>query len=100
MMVKVLFLFPRTADLAELEDFLQTVFVPGLSEAPEVRSVRASHGDVMSPGGPPPYSRIVEAEFGSLGDVIANVEAPDAQPVRQRIRDFGALVLMYDMGAS
>ena len=96
-MVKVLFLFPAAADRQGPDDFIGSTFAPGLRQADGRRSVTVSTGDLMSPGGPPPYARVVEATFDALPDVIGAVEAPDAQPARMRLRDLGTLVLMYEV---
>ena len=95
-MTRVLFLFPRSAESNSLDEFITTTFVPGLREASGARAVSVSAGDVMSPGGPPPYSRVVEASFASIADVVAAVEAPNAQAARGHLRDLGTLVLMYE----
>jgi uncharacterized protein (TIGR02118 family) len=96
--VKVLFLFPSSADRQALDEFIGSTFAPGLRQAAGCRSVMVSQGDLMSPGGPPPYARVVEAAFDSLRDVIGAVEAPEAQSGRLQVRDLGTLVLMYEMG--
>jgi hypothetical protein len=98
--VNVLFLFPSSADRVALDEFISSTFAPGLRQASGCRSVTVSTGDLMSPGGPPPYSRVVEAAFDELPDVIGAVEAPGAQPARLHLRELGTLVLMYEVGES
>jgi hypothetical protein len=95
--IHVLFLFPRSVESGTLDDFISGTFVPGLKQARGAGSVNVSAGDVMSPGGQPPYSRVVEVAFDSLNDVIAAVEAPEAQAGRQTVRDLGALILTYEV---
>jgi uncharacterized protein (TIGR02118 family) len=98
--IKVLFLFPSSADRGALDAFIESTHVPFLKQTHGCRSVIVSSGDLMSPGGPPPFSRVVEASFETLGDVMATVEAPEAQSGRQQIRDLGTLVLMYEVSES
>jgi hypothetical protein len=93
---RVLFLFPRSAQSNSLDDFIDTTFAPGLRQAGGAQSVTVSAGELMSPAGPPPYSRVVEATFESLVDVLAAVEAPSAQSARQHLRDLGTLILTFE----
>jgi hypothetical protein len=50
----------------------------------------------MSPGGPPPYAKIVEASFDSLNDVMAVVQS-QTQDARDQMKALGALILMYEV---
>jgi len=74
-MINVRFLFPKSADSKELDDFLSSQFIPAHKQALGLRSLKISAGDLMSPGGPPPYAKIVEASFDSLNDVMAAVQS-------------------------
>ena len=96
-MTRVLFLFPRSTESKPLDEFITKTFVPDLRGASGARSVAVSAGELMSPGVPPPYSRVVEASFESIADVVAAVEAPNAQVARQQLRDLGTLILMYEI---
>ena len=81
-MTRDLFLFPRSTESKPLDEFITKTFVPDLRGASGARSVAVSAGELMSPGGPPPYSRVVEASFESIADVVAAVEAPNSQVAR------------------
>jgi len=61
-----------------------------------LRSLKISAGDLMSPGGPPPYAKIVEASFDSLNDVMAVVQS-QTQDARDQMKALGALILMYEV---
>jgi len=95
-MVNVLFLFPKSTDPKELDDFLTNRFIPAHKQALDVRSLKISAGDLMSPGGPPPYAKVVEVSFDSLNDMMAFVQSqpPDA---RDRMKALGTLILMYEV---
>ncbi len=65
-MLDILTLFPVSADPSEVEAFVAN-FVSVISKADGFRSVRTSSGDVMSRGGPPPFRKVIELSFASLG---------------------------------
>ena len=77
-MLEVLTLIPTTADAADAEALLAG-FVPSISAAPGLRSLRVSTGDIMSRGGPPPYAHVVQVTFDSLADWMTWVLAPAQQ---------------------
>ena len=76
-MIDVLILFPRDASPQEL-DGLVARMIPDLKEAEGLTSLRVSAGDLMGRGGPPPYSRVIEASFRALPDFMAFVGIPTA----------------------
>ena len=45
-----------------------------MKEASGLRQLRVSEGDLMARGGPPPYSRVIEATFESIADWMAHVD--------------------------
>ena len=94
-MIDVLFLFPKSTDLKALDDFISNSFIPGLKQAQGLRSLKVSAGDLMSAGGPPPYSRVVEASFDSLDEFMATVPL-DGQPEKEYMRSLGTLILFYE----
>ncbi len=96
-MINVLFLFPKSADPKALDDLLSNGLVPGIQQARGLRSLKLSAGDLMSPGGPPPYSKVLEASFDSLDDVMAIVQSPAVQARRDYITSVGTLILMYEV---
>ena len=74
----------------------RNVLIPAHKQALDVRSLKISAGDLMSPGGPPPYAKVVEVSFDSLNDMMAFVQSqpPDA---RDRMKALGTLILMYEV---
>jgi hypothetical protein len=95
-MVHALFLFPKSADPKQVDDILANRFIPAHKQARDVRSLKISSGELMSPGGPPPYAKVVEVSFDSLSDMMAFVQSqpPDE---RDRVKDLGTLILMYEV---
>jgi hypothetical protein len=51
-----------------------------MNDAPGLRRLRVSEGELMGRGGPPPYSRVVEASYRSLADWMAQVDAFKSRP--------------------
>jgi hypothetical protein len=97
-MFHVLFLFPRDRDLAAVDEFLAQRLIPQLTSAVGLRAVRVSQDAIMSPGGPPPYGRVLEASFDTLADVMAVVEESKRHPAeRERLARLGPLVLLYEV---
>src|SRR4029450_11300302 len=95
-MINVLFLFPKSADAKEVDDFLANRLIPAHKQAPDVRSLKVSDGDLMSPGGPPPYAKVVEVSFDSLNDTMAFVQS-QPQDAKERMQALGALILLYEV---
>ena len=89
--------FPKSADAEELDDFLSNQFIPTNKQSPGLRSLKISVGDLMSPGGPPPYAKIIEASFDSLNDVMAVVQSPATQAMRDQMKALGVFILMYEV---
>ena len=78
-MLDVLLLFSKSDD-AVVQDKMISMLLTLMKEAPGLRRLRVNEGDLMGRGGPPPYSRVVEASFESLGDWMALVDVLNSQP--------------------
>jgi hypothetical protein len=74
-MLDVLILFPKSAGSPELDDLVSNRMIPDMKHAHGLVSLRVSSGDLMARGGPPPYSKVIEASFESLPDFMAFVDA-------------------------
>ena len=77
-MLDVLTLIPASAEATDVETLL-AFLVPSISQAPGLRSLRISDGDVMHRGGPSPYSHVFEFTFDSLAEWMTWVLAPERQ---------------------
>ena len=77
-MLDVLTLIPAEAESSDVAAFIAGL-VPSISEARGLRSLRISAGDIMSRGGPPPFSHVIEMSFDSLADWMAWVLDPEQQ---------------------
>ena len=77
-MLDVLVLFPSSTSASDIEGLLAS-FIPSISKAQGLRSLRVSTGDLMSRGGPSSYGRVIEMSFDSLADWMAWVLVPERQ---------------------
>ena len=78
-MLDVLLLWPKSDD-AGVQDELFSKLLSLMKGAAGLRRLRVNDGDLMARGGPPPYSRVVEASFESLADWMAQVDVLNSQP--------------------
>ena len=96
-MINVLTLFPKSTDAKALDDFISSQMIPTLKQAHGLRSLKLSVGDLMSPVGPPAYSKVVEASFDSMDDWWANVQTPAAQAEKDFLISIGSVMLFYEV---
>jgi hypothetical protein len=94
-MINILFLFPKSANPKELDEFISDTFIPRLKKDQGLLSLKMSDGQMMGRSAPP-YSRIVEASFDSRESLMASIPA-DGDPAKEQLDNFGALVLSYDV---
>ena len=98
-MITVLALFPSSIENNILND-LSARTTNALRTAEGLRSIKVSEGDVMSPGGPPPYSKVVEASFDSLESFMAWVQTPSAQDDKEQMMSNGVVMIFYETSDS
>lgn len=94
-MVHILILFPKSSDAQALNQFFSSV--DSLTQAHGFRSIKQSEGDIMSPLGPPPYSKVIEVSFDSHEDVFAYAQSAEAQAGKEYLKSLGGLMLIYDV---
>jgi hypothetical protein len=97
-MIHALTLFPQSSDFEAVKEFVATQLLPSLNDIPGLRSVKFSKGHVMSPGGPPAYTNVLEYEFNKLEDMMNWVQTPSARENREQLETFGATLLYYEVG--
>lgn len=73
-----------------------------LKEADGLLSLKLSDGDVMSPGGPPAYSTVLEATFDSLENFMGWVDSPwvqspEAQADKNFMMEHGAVLIFFEV---
>lgn len=94
-MINVLFLFPKSADPKVLDDLISNALIPRLKTAKGLLSLTMSEGQIMGRSAPP-YSRIVEASFDTLENMMATAPA-DGTPGKKQFEDLGGLFFSYDV---
>ena len=78
-MLDVLLLWSKS-DESGVQDEWVAKLILIMKEAKGLRQLRVSAGDLMARGGPPPYSRVIEASFESLADWMAHVDVLNSRP--------------------
>jgi hypothetical protein len=94
-MLDVLILFPKV-DNAQVLDDLVSRMIPDLKQARGLVSLRVSDGDLMARGGPPPFSKVIEASFQSLPDFMAFVDERNQEDPRALDR-VGPQIVYFDV---
>jgi uncharacterized protein (TIGR02118 family) len=94
-MVHTLILFPKSTDAQTLDRFFSSTDL--LKQAHGLRSLKQSEGDIMSPMGPPPYSKVIEVTFESHEDIFAFAQSTEAQAGKEDLKSLGGLILIYDV---
>jgi hypothetical protein len=100
-MISFLALFPKSLD-NELVDNYIFKLVGSFKQVAGFQSVKVSEGDLMSPGGPPAYSKVVEGSFDSLETYMGWVQSPwtqspEAQAEKVHLIENGAILLFYEV---
>ena len=93
-MVHTLILFPRSTDAQVLDRFFSSTDL--LKQAHGFRSLKQSEGDIMSPMGPPPYSKVIEVSFDSQEDVYAFAQSHPLEG-KDHLKNLGVVMLIYDV---
>ena len=103
-MINSLNLFPKSIDSDKLEKYI-TETVESFKSTPGFLSHSVSAGDLMSPAGPPAYSKVLEASFESLEAFMGWVnspwaQSPQAQAYKNEMIENGAILLFYEVSGS
>ena len=93
-MVHTLILFPKSTDAQVLDRFFSSTDL--LKQAYGFRSLRQSEGNIMSPMGTPPYSKVMEISFNSQEDVMAFAQSHPLEG-KDQLKNLGVVMLIYDV---
>ena len=96
-MITVLYQFPRSTNQQELDDFLAAKLLPGLKGVEDLNSLQMSSGDLMSAGGPPPVSKVVQAFFPSLEALFGYVQSPVGLATQEFLEETGTLIVFFEV---
>lgn len=70
-MLQEVILFPKTDDVEAVDRFIEKYIIPAHQAAPGCRSLTVNREPLMSPFGPPAYSRVIVVTLDSLKDMMA-----------------------------
>ena len=97
-MISSITLFPKSIDSQKIEDIVSRT-VSSMKSTSDLITIKMSDGNLMSPGGPPSYSKVMETTWESLEDFMA--WAQNQNPEMQADKDFminnGAVLLFYEV---
>jgi len=96
-MIKSLTLFPKSMDVEKVE-YLSSRFIESMKAAEGLQSLTASDGHLMSPGGPPAYSKVFESTWDSLENFMAWAQSqrPEDHADKNFMLENGAVLLYYE----
>lgn len=95
-MIRAISLFPNDAD-SEIVNAMIKVLESSLKQTPGVLSISTNEGVLMSPGGPPPYARVVEFTFDSLESMMAWTQSERAQSQKEQMNSLRPVMLYYEV---
>lgn len=97
-MISSITLFPKSIDPPKIEEIVSRI-ISSMKSTSGLKKIKMSDGDLMSPGGPPSYSKVVKTTWESLEDFLA--WAQNQTPEMQADKDFmiknGAVLLFYEV---
>ena len=93
-MVHIQILFPKSTESIVLDRFFSDADF--IKKAHGFRSLKQSEGDIMSPMGPPPYSKVVEVSFDSQEEVHAFAQSNPLDG-KDHLKSLSVVMLIYDV---
>lgn len=94
-MLQEVILFPKTDEVEAIDRFIETYIVPAHRRSPGCRSLTVNREPLMSPFGPPPYSRVIVATLNSIEDMMALGGSELIQKSREETPE-GMQVVFYE----
>jgi len=97
-MIKSLTLFPKSMDTEKVEE-LSSRFISSMKTAKGLQALSASDGHLMSPGGPPAYSKVFESSWDSLENFMAWAQSqkPEDHADKNFMLENGAVLVYYEV---
>jgi len=96
-MITVLYQFPKSVDQQALDEFLTTSLLPGIKQAEGLQSLQMNADNLMSAGGPPPFSMVVQASFTSLETLFGYVQSPSGLATQEFLESTNTLVMFFEI---
>lgn len=97
-MITSITLYPKTMDADQIEQQISSQLIPSLKKAQGFVGAKASDGHLMSPAGPPDYSKVVEFSFETLEDFYAWTQSgtEDQEDLKDQMIKAGVVMLFYE----
>ena len=97
-MVNTLALFPISMETEKMEELLSSQ-ISSMKKAEGVMSIRVSEGHLMSPGGPPSFSKVLESSWSSLEALMSWVQSqtPADNVAKDYMLESGVVLLYYEV---
>ena len=97
-MISSITLFPKSIDSKKVEDIISKQ-ITSMKSASGLKTLRVSNDNLMSPGGPPSYSKVVETTWDSLEDFMAwgQNQSPEMQAEKEFLIKNDAILLFYEL---
>jgi hypothetical protein len=98
MMINSLALFPNSIDPELLSNLLSRQ-IESLKKARGLLSIKMSEGNLMSPGGPPSFGKVLETSWDSLESFMTWVQnqTPSEDADKDLLLENGAVLLFYEV---
>jgi len=97
-MISSIALFPKSMNPEKIEELVSKQVV-SMKAAKGLQSLKTSDGHLMSPGGPPAYSKVLESSWDSLENFMAWAQSqkPDDNADKDFMLANGAVLLYYEV---
>ncbi len=97
-MVNALALFPISMGTEKIEELI-SMQIDSMKKAEGLISIKTSEGDLMSPGGPPSYSKVLESNWSSLEALMSWVQSqtPADNADKEYMLENGVVLLFYEV---
>ena len=97
-MIKSLTLFPKSMDPEKIEEITSRL-IQSMKSVNGFQSLESNDGHLMSPGGPPAYSKVFESTWDSLESFMAWAQSPSPESHADKdfLRANGGILLFYEV---
>ena len=98
-MIQAITLFPPSID-SEVFESLFAELESSLKQFTGFLSIKVNKGHIMSPGGPPPFSKVIEFSFDSLENMMAWTQSDAAQSQKENMLKLNSIMIYFEVKES
>jgi antibiotic biosynthesis monooxygenase (ABM) superfamily enzyme len=95
-MIQAITLIPAPLD-PEADETVLDMLKSSLKKTPGVLSIQVNSGHIMSPQGPPPYSKVIKFSFDSLENMMAWTQSPEAQSQKEAMSKINPVMIYFEV---